>query len=121
MFLGLASMDGDRLPMTFVTRLELQSGDRNTLDTVVEEIKERLTRKGVDHRGPHAAPSRRVRAPQYRNLDPGDKFDDWEYSVYYRTIEIHGSEHIARELGHRPFPDSVHVEIEVEQKQSLGS
>ena len=106
--------------MTFVTRLRFQSGDRAALDDVVRGLKEYLERKGVECKGPHAAPPERVRIPQYKNLEPGAQFDDWEYSVYSRSMEIHGSERIARDVGHREFPDSVHVEIEVDRKQPLG-
>lgn len=106
--------------MTFVTRLSFQSGDRAVLDDVVEDLKGHLERKGVECKGPHAASPERVRVPQCRNLEPGAHFDDWEYSVYSRTMEIHGSERIASEVGHREFPDSIHVEIEVDRKQPLG-
>ena len=106
--------------MTFVTRLSFQSGDRVVLEDVVQDLKEHLERKGAECKGPHAAPPERVRVPQYQTLQPGATFDDWEYSVYSRSMEIHGSERIAREVGHREFPDSVHVEIEVDRKQPLG-
>lgn len=106
--------------MTFVTRLSFQSGDRRVLDEVVADLKGHLERKGAECKGPHAAPPERIRVPQCKNLEPGEQFDDWEYSVYSRTMEIHGSERIARDIGHREFPDSVHIEIEVERKQSLG-
>jgi ribosomal protein S10 len=107
--------------MTFVTKLRLQSGDRAVLDDVVGELKEWLERKGAECRGPHAASPRRLRVPQYRRLAPGDEFEPWTYTVYERSMAIHGSDHVAREVGHREFPDSVHVEITVEQKSAVGS
>jgi ribosomal protein S10 len=106
--------------MTFVTRLSFQSGDRAVLEDVVQDLKAHIERKGAECKGPHAAPPERIRVPQYQTLQPGPTFDDWEYSVYSRSMEIHGSEHIAGEVGHREFPDSVHVEIEVDRKQPLG-
>jgi hypothetical protein len=36
-------------------------------------------------------------------------------------MEIHGSDHIAREVGHMEFPESIRVEIEVEQRSPVGS
>ena len=106
--------------MTFVTKLRFQSGDRAVLDDVVADLKEHLARKGAECKGPHASPRERLSVPQYRNLAPGDRYEPWSYTVYTRQMEIHGNDHIARDVGHREFPESVHVEIEVEQKKPLG-
>lgn len=106
--------------MTFVTKLRFQSGDRGTLDAVVGDLKRMIERKGAEYKGPHSAPPECIRVPQYRNLAPSDEFPPWTYAVYSRTMEIHGADHIAREVGHMEFPRSVHVEIEVEQKKPLG-
>jgi ribosomal protein S10 len=40
--------------------------------------------------------------------------------VYSRRLEIHGNDHIARQIGHREFPKSLHVEIEVEHRKPAG-
>ncbi|XVH31056.1 30S ribosomal protein S10 [Haloferacaceae archaeon DSL9] len=106
--------------MTFVTKLTFQSGDRATLEHTVSELKAYLERKGAECKGPHSAPPQRLRVPQYRALAPGDEFPRWTYTVYTRRLEIHGADHIARDVGHREFPESLHVEIEVEQKKPLG-
>ncbi|SDM71228.1 SSU ribosomal protein S10P [Halogranum gelatinilyticum] len=106
--------------MTFVTKLSFQSGDRAVLDDVVSDLKAMIERKGAECKGPHSSPPEHVRVPQYRNLAPGDEFSSWDYTVYARKLEIHGADHIAREVGHMEFPASVHVEIEVEQKKPLG-
>ncbi len=106
--------------MTFVTKLTFQSGDRAVLEDTVGSLKELVERKGGQCKGPHTSPVERIRVPQYRTLQPGNTFSGWDYSVYERRLDIHGAEHIAREIGHREFPDSVHVEIEVEQKKPLG-
>ncbi|WP_101297717.1 uS10/mL48 family ribosomal protein [Halegenticoccus soli] len=106
--------------MTFVTKLAFQSGDRAVLEDVVGDLKRMIERKGAECKGPHSAPPERIRVPQYRRLAPGDEFSPWNYTVYSRRLEIHGNEHIAREIGHREFPESVRVEIEVEQKKPLG-
>ena len=106
--------------MTFVTKLRFQSGDRAALDDTVERLKRTLERKGVECKGPHSAPPERVSAPQYRDLGPGDTFDSWTYSVYSRSMEIHGSDDIAREVTQEGFPESIHVEIEIDRKKPLG-
>ena len=97
--------------MTFVTKLTFQSGDRAVLTETVNELKQLVERKGGQCKGPHTSPETRLTVPQYQTLQPGDSFPNWEYSVYERRIDIHGAEHIANEVGHMEFPDSVHVEL----------
>jgi ribosomal protein S10 len=106
--------------MTFVTKLRFQSGNRYELESAVSDLKSMLERKGAECKGPHADPPRQLSVPQYRHLQPGDEFSSWKYTVYSRKLEIHGNDHIAREVGHRDFPESLHVEIEVEQKKPAG-
>ncbi|MFC4356394.1 30S ribosomal protein S10 [Halobium salinum] len=106
--------------MTFVTKLRFESGDRAVLDETVEGLKGLLERKGAECKGPHADSPDRKRVPQYRSLAPGDSYGNWTYTVYTRRMEIHGNEHIAREVTMKEFPPSVHVEVEVEQRNPLG-
>jgi ribosomal protein S10 len=107
--------------MPFETRLELQSGDRQTLERVVGEIKERAERKGVEMRGPNPEPQRDVSVPLYRRLDPnGGQFGTWSYPVYVRSIIIVGYDEFARDVAGGSFPDSIHVEVEVERVNNPG-
>ncbi len=106
--------------MTFVTKLSFASGDRDVLAETVEELKTDLERKGAECKGPHASPAETVRVPQYKRLRAGDEFSPWSYSVYKRSMEIHGADDIARDVVGRDFADSIHVEVEVDQKKPLG-
>ena len=108
--------------MTFVTRLTLQSGDRAALDGIVEDIKHTAERKGAPLKGPHSHPPEKHRVPQYRRLHADDErmFQSWEYTVFTRELEIHGHETVARRVTERNFPESVHVEVEVEQIHGMG-
>ena len=106
--------------MTFVTTLTFRSGDRAKLDDPVTGLKQRLERKGAECRGPFNDPPEHLTVPRYRSLAPGDQFESWDYSVYARRLEIHGNDHIARQVGHMEFPDSLHVEIEVEHRKPAG-
>lgn len=101
--------------MPFVTKLRLQGGDRDALDSVVTDIKEAATRKGAQFKGPHPKPPTELRVPQYKRTGSEDTFGSWSYSVYTRTIEIVGHDEFAREVAGRSFPDSVHLSAEVEQ------
>jgi small subunit ribosomal protein S10 len=107
--------------MPFVTRLTLQSGDRETLERVVTDIKERAERKGVELRGPNPEPQRDVTAPQYRRLDPdGGRFEGWTYPVYVRSIVIVGYDEFARNVAGDDYPSSIHIEADIEQVSNPG-
>lgn len=108
--------------MTFVTRLTLQSGDRAALDGIVDDIKQTAERKGAQLKGPHSHPPKKLRVPQRRRLHADDErsFSAWDYTVFSRELEIHGHEGFARSVAGRDFPDSLHVEVEVEQIHGVG-
>jgi len=106
--------------MTFVTKLAFASGDRDVLTETVQTLKSTLEKKGAECKGPHAAPAETVSVPQYKHLREGATFGAWEYSVYRRTMEIHGADTVAREIVGREFPDSIRVEVEVDKKKPLG-
>ncbi|GAB6877821.1 uS10/mL48 family ribosomal protein [Halorubrum gandharaense] len=106
--------------MTFVTKLSFTSGDRDVLAETVEDVKTTIERKGAECKGPHSAPAERVQVPLYKQLRAGDEFSPWEYTVYSRSMEIHGSDDIAREVVATDFPDSIHIEVQVDRKKPLG-
>lgn len=106
--------------MTFVTKLSFASGDRDVLAETVADLKRTLERKGAECKGPHAPPAETVRVPLYKNLRAGDEFPPWSYRVYKRSMEIHGADAAARDVIARDFPDSVHVEVEIDRKKPLG-
>jgi small subunit ribosomal protein S10 len=107
--------------MPFVTTLEFSSGDRRLLDDVVDDVKGRAERKGVQLKGPHPRPPTDVSVPQSRRLsaDRGG-FDPWRYTVYTRTIEIVGHDEFARMVASDHYPDRIHVEADVQQQRPLG-
>ena len=104
--------------MPFVTKLRLQSGDGNVLDSVVADIKARAERKGVELKGPHPKPPTELRVPQYKRVDAEGTFPPWSYTVYTRTLEIVGHDGFARSVTEQPYPDRVHVTAEIEQVRS---
>jgi ribosomal protein S10 len=103
--------------MPFVTKITLQSGDRRLLDGVVDDVKSRAARKGVELKGPHAHPSVDVRVPQLKRLSDANAgaFESWDYTVYVRTLEIHGHDEFARAVAADDYPEGIHVEAEIEQ------
>jgi len=106
--------------MPFVTTLRLASGDRAVLESVVADIKAAASRKGAEFKGPHPEPPTELRVPQYVDLEPGDTFEPWAYTVYSRVVEIVGHDAFARSIAERDFPDSVHVSASIEQVGSTG-
>lgn len=111
-----------RVAMTFVTRLTLQSGDRAALDGLVDDIKATAERKGAALKGPHSHPPENLSVPQHCRLHADDdrRFDSWEYTVFTRELEIHGHDQLARDVASWEFPNSIHVEAEVEQIHGAG-
>jgi ribosomal protein S10 len=101
--------------MPFVTKLRLQSGNREALESVVTDIKQRATRKGAELKGPHPKPPTELRVPQHKRVGGAGTFEPWAYTVYTRTVEIVGHDEFAREVTEREYPDSVHLAAEVEQ------
>ncbi|MFC7177134.1 uS10/mL48 family ribosomal protein [Halosegnis marinus] len=106
--------------MPFVTKLTFESGDREVLDRVVEDIKESAERKGVEMKGPHPRPATDLSAPQQKRLAPGDSFEAWNFQVYTRDVEIHGYDEFARRVAGDDYPASVHVSADVKQTKGLG-
>jgi ribosomal protein S10 len=106
--------------MTYVTKLRLESGERERLDEVVRGLKDAVERKGGECKGPHASPSASVQVPLYDRVDADESFGVWEQPIYERRLEIYGNERIVSELTDGSFPDSIHVEIEIDRHQPAG-
>jgi ribosomal protein S10 len=103
--------------MPFVTKLTFESGDRRLLDDVVDDIKGRAQRKGVELKGPHPQPPADYKVPQSKRLlADGGAFQSWTYTVYTRTIEIVGHDEFARDVTETEYPDRIHIEAELEQQ-----
>jgi small subunit ribosomal protein S10 len=107
--------------MSFATRLTLQSGDRAALDGVVDDIRETVERKGAEMKGPHSPPPTDCRVPLQKSIAGDGTFGDWQYTVYSRRIELVGHDALAREIADWDYPDSVHLEVEVENVRGQGS
>lgn len=107
--------------MTFVTTLHLESGDRRALESVVEEIRETVERKGAEFKGPHTPPPEDRSVPLYGRLENGGEYERWSYTVYTRTVEIVGHDDLASSIATREFPDQVHIEADVRSVSQTGS
>jgi len=106
--------------MTFVTRLTFTSGDRATLDDVVDGVKDAARRKGVELNGPHATPPEELRVPLHKTAAGDAAFGEWSYTVYSRRVDVVGHQEFAGSLATRSYPDGVHVAVEVEQQSPMG-
>lgn len=104
--------------MTFVTTLTFQSGDKTALDETVQGLKEHVERKGAECKGPHQEQPTHHSVPLYSRCQPGEQTDPWQYTVYTRWLEIHGSDQVAREVAGTDLPDAIHLEVEVERRAS---
>lgn len=106
--------------MPFVTRLTLKSGDGSLLESVVEDLKSRAERKGVELRGPHPKPPVKISVPQYKAGPDRGTFEPWNYTVYTRVIEIVGHDEFARDVTEQSYPDRIHVSANIEQFSQAG-
>lgn len=108
--------------MPFETSLSLESGDREVLDSVVEELVSVAERKGVEVKGPHTHPPHTIRVSTFRRpTGTGGEFSPWRYTVFKRTLRILGHEEVARQLAEWDVPESIHVSVTVERIRSAGS
>ncbi|MFB6103889.1 MAG: 30S ribosomal protein S10 [Halobacteriaceae archaeon] len=104
--------------MSVRTRITLESGDRAALDDAASRVRDTVRRKGADLRGPFDDPARTLSVPLYPRVD-GDAttpaMDTWEYTVYRRRLEVDGHEDIAHHILDQALPESVRIELEVDQ------
>lgn len=106
--------------MPFITRLTLRSGDGDLLNDVVNDVKIRAERKGVQLKGPHPRPPERISVPQYKRADSSDTFGAWEYTVYCRVIEIIDHNEFAREITEQSYPDRIQLSADIERYSQVG-
>jgi len=109
--------------MTFVTKLTFTSGDRDTLERVVRDIRDNVRRKGAQIKGPHSDTPENFYVSQYKSLDgdESDKYSSWNYTVYQRRLEIHGHDDLARRVMERDLPASIRMEADIERVKTVGS
>ena len=98
--------------MSVVTTLRLESGDRQVLESVVEDLCTTAQQKGAELNGPHSYPPKQQGVPQYEDIE-GTAFGTWEYTIYRRELSIVGHDALAKELAQWSFPTAVHVELEL--------
>lgn len=103
-----------------MTKLTLESGDRETLDRVVADIKRTAERKGVELKGPFSDPATELRVPLPKRLPGEGEYDPWRYTVYTRRVEIVGHDEFARETARQGFPRGVHADVEIERVKQPG-
>lgn len=98
--------------MSVVTTLRLESGDRQRLDSVVDELCTTAQQKGAELNGPHSYPPTERTVPLYADIDD-DAYTTWEYTTYHRELSVVGHDTLAKELAQWSFPTAVHVELEL--------
>jgi len=106
--------------MTFVTKLSFASGDHDVLAETVQDLKSTLERKGAGVRVHTPRPPRPSAFHFTNSSAPATSSRRGTTTCTSALMEIHGADDIAREVVGRDFPDSIHVEVEVDQKKPLG-
>ena len=98
-------------------RIKLSSIDINSLNTIINSIKEITVRAGVAMRGPIPVPTRKLKVTT-RKSPCGDgtaTFDRFEMKVHRRVIDIPAEDRILHPIMKLQIPRSVQIKIEMKE------
>ncbi len=93
--------------------IRLWSTNVESLERVVNSIKEIAKKTGVRMRGPIPLPTKRLIVPTLR-LPHGEgskKWDKWELRIHKRLIIIDADERVMRQIMRVKVPQDVYIEI----------
>lgn len=108
--------------MPFITTVTLKSGDRQTLDAIVKEMRDAAERKGIELKGPHSRSPQSYRVPLFESLsNTNTETGVWDYTVFERVIQLSGHNETVRQFMDWEFPPSIQVEVSVDRVRSIGS
>ncbi len=97
--------------------IKLWSTNVDSLNKVIEDIKEIAKKAGVDVRGPIPLPTKRLKI--FVRRAPGaqgrETYETWEMRVHKRLIEVSISERVLHYLMRLPIPDDVEIAIKVRE------
>ena len=96
-------------------RIKLGSIDINSLNSVIEMIREITVRAGVVMRGPIPLPTRRLKITTRKGPDGRGTatFDRFEMRVHRRIIDIPAEDRILHPIMKLQIPRSVQIKIEI--------
>ena len=98
-------------------RIKLSSIEIDSLNEVIDSIKEITARAGVAMRGPIPIPTRKMKVTT-RKSPCGDgtaTFDRFEMRVHRRVIDIPAEDRILHPIMKMRFPRSVQIKIEMKE------
>ena len=97
-------------------KIKLRSQDVKELDKSCNEIKSIATRAGVEVKGPITLPTKKFLISTRKTPcgDGSDTYEKWELRVHKRLISIGADDRVLREVMRVKFPESIHLEIELE-------
>lgn len=93
--------------------IKLWSTNKDSLNTIVEEIRRIAQKAGVRMRGPIPLPTRRLIVPTLK-LPHGEgskKWDKWELRIHKRLIILDADERVMRQIMRVRVPEDVYIEI----------
>ncbi|AAY80064.1 30S ribosomal protein S10 [Sulfolobus acidocaldarius] len=96
-------------------RIRLWSSNIDSLNFVVNQIRNMAQKTGIQVSGPIPLPTTRMEVPVMR-LPHGEgkkKWEHWEMKVHKRIIDIAADERVMRQLMRVRVPDDVYIEIEL--------
>ncbi len=96
-------------------RIKLASTDVNKINQVCSEIKDIVTKTGVEMRGPIPLPTKKLKITTRKSPDGEGTatFDRFEMRIHKRLIDVGLDERTLRLIMRIPIPDGLNIEIEM--------
>ncbi|MDK2849985.1 MAG: small subunit ribosomal protein [Candidatus Woesearchaeota archaeon] len=96
-------------------RIKLASTDVDKINQVCNEIKEIVTKTGVEMRGPIPLPTKKLKITTRKSPDGEGTatFDRFEMRIHKRLIDVGLDERTLRLIMRIPIPDGLNIEIEM--------
>jgi small subunit ribosomal protein S10 len=99
--------------MVSKARIKLTSTNKNSLETLCNEIKDIADRTGAKMKGPIPLPTKKLKVPT-RKTPCGEgsvSWDHYQLRIHKRLIDISASDRIMRSLMRLAIPPDVFIEI----------
>lgn len=97
-------------------KIKLQSQDVTDLDKSCNDIKTIAVKAGVELKGPIPLPTKKLLITTRKTPcgDGSDTYERWELRIHKRLIRIGADDRVLREVMRLKFPESIHLEIELD-------
>ncbi|HIH20975.1 TPA: 30S ribosomal protein S10 [Candidatus Micrarchaeota archaeon] len=94
-------------------RIKLESRECKDLDAVCAQIRDLVSKAGVQMQGPIPLPTKKLVIATRKTPcgDGSDTYERWELRIHKRLIEIPADDRVLREVMRIRIPPSVNIEM----------